>query len=77
MSAKIINLRRARKAKARAQAGAEAAENRAKHGRGKAEREAGDKVKSLTQRRLDAHRRSEPGPATDKATDTDDDASET
>ena len=57
--AEIINLRSARKAKARAEARAGAAENRAKHGRSKAERENSEKVKSLAERRLDAHRRSE------------------
>ena len=55
----IINLRRARKAKARAQAQAEAAENRTKHGRSKSERAKAEGTKSLAQRRLDAHRRSD------------------
>ena len=68
--AEIINLRRARKAKARSQAQAEAAENRAKHGRPKAERLESGKVKSLAERRLDAHRRSEK----DTGADSDNDA---
>ena len=58
----IINLRRARKARARAQAQAEAAENRAKHGRSKSERAKAEGTKSLAQRRLDAHRRSDVDP---------------
>ena len=57
--AEIINLRRARKAKARSQAQVEAAENRAKHWRPKAERVKSGKVRSLAERRLDAHRRSD------------------
>lgn len=36
--AEIVNLRRVKKARARQQAGTEAAENRARHGRTKAER---------------------------------------
>jgi hypothetical protein len=70
--AEIINLRRARKAKARSQAQAEAAENRAKHGRPKAERETSGKVKSLAERRLDAHQRSDTdtGPSTDSDAET-------
>ena len=66
--AEIINLRRARKAKARSQAQADAAENRAKHGRPKAERLTSGKVKSLTERRLDAHRRSDTGSDSDAET---------
>jgi Domain of unknown function (DUF4169) len=50
----IINLRRARKARAEAQTSA--AENRAKHGVSKAERETTKRKKSQERSRLDAHR---------------------
>ena len=50
MSAEIINLRRARKAKQRREADARAEENRAKFGRTKAER-AGDATPSRTSKR--------------------------
>ena len=56
MSAEIINLRRARKAKARAEAQTSAAENRAKHGVSKAEREKLKRIKSQERSRLEAHR---------------------
>jgi Domain of unknown function (DUF4169) len=55
--AEIINLRKARKAKARADKEAEAAENRAKFGRPKAERSQSKAAKNLLDRKLDAHRR--------------------
>jgi hypothetical protein len=55
--ADIINLRKARKAKARAEKEAEAAENRAKHGRPKEERSQSEAAKDLLDRKLDAHRR--------------------
>lgn len=55
--AEIINLRKARKVKARAEKEAEAAENRAAHGRTKAEKAVGAAQKELTDRTLDAHRR--------------------
>jgi hypothetical protein len=54
----IINLRRARKARTRAEAPATAAENRLKHGR--SEREKAERTRSLDERHLDAHRRSGP-----------------
>ena len=57
MTAEIVNLRRARKARARADAKARAAENRAKFGRPKAERELTHQAKSQVERQLDAHRR--------------------
>jgi hypothetical protein len=69
--AEIINLRRARKAKARSQAQAEAAENRAKHGRPKAERLETGKVKTLAERRLDAHWCPETNRDADTGTDND------
>ena len=56
MPADLINLRQARKARARAVKDAEAAENRAKFGRTKAERETKTASDELTRRRLDAHK---------------------
>jgi hypothetical protein len=58
--AEIINLRRARKAKAKQQGQAAAAENRAKHGRSKAERVKSELQARQAHRLLDAHRRSSP-----------------
>ena len=55
--ADIINFRRARKAKARADKEAVSAENRAKFGRGKDERSGSEAAKELLDRKLDAHRR--------------------
>jgi hypothetical protein len=57
MSAEIVNLRRARKARARSQAEAQAEENRVKHGRTKAERQTEAKTRALEARKLDALRR--------------------
>ena len=51
----IVNLRRARKARARVDAGTAAAANRAKSGRTKAERDKAALVQTLHQRQLDAH----------------------
>jgi Domain of unknown function (DUF4169) len=56
----VVNLRRARKAKARADAEAHAQVSRAKHGRAKAERNAEKSKTMLVERRLDAHRRETP-----------------
>jgi hypothetical protein len=53
----VVNLRRVRKEKAKAEAQARARENRAKHGRSKAEKVTAGKVASLDERRLAAHRR--------------------
>ena len=55
--AEIINLRKARKKKARAEKEAEAAENRAKFGRPKQEQSQTEAAKDLLDRKLDAHRR--------------------
>lgn len=55
--AEIINLRQARKAKARAGKEADAATNRAKFGRTKAEKEVEAAKKSLEGKRLDGHKR--------------------
>ena len=55
--AEIINLRKARKARARAAKDEKAAENRAKHGQPKVERSLTEASKELLDRKLDAHRR--------------------
>jgi hypothetical protein len=60
--AEIINLRKARKKKARAEKEAEAAENRAKFGRPKEERSQSEAAKDLLHRKLDAHRREDGAP---------------
>lgn len=52
----IVNLRRARKDRARQTAESEAAANRAQHGRTRAERETEDARRALEARKLDAHR---------------------
>ena len=57
--AEIINLRRARKRKERAEKEGQAADNRLAFGRSKAERTLTNARKNLTERRLDAHKRDE------------------
>ena len=57
MSAEIINLRRARKAKARDAVGAQAAANRLTHGRSKAEKEASTIEAARQARNLDGAKR--------------------
>lgn len=57
MSAEIVNLRKARKARDRLAKEKQAEENRVKFGRTKAERERLEADKSLTARWLDAHKR--------------------
>mgnify|MGYP001088320707 FL=1 len=62
--AEIVNLRQARKQKARSEKERIAAENRAIHGRSKSERERESLLESKATTLLDAHRRSpdrEPG----------------
>ncbi|MGL4439855.1 MAG: DUF4169 family protein [Bosea sp. (in: a-proteobacteria)] len=56
MSADIINLRLARKQKARAEAGKAAAENRVSFGLSKAERVTAKAAKDIANRQLDGHR---------------------
>lgn len=51
----IVNLRRARKSKKRAEAAREANANRVVFGRSKAERSLSDQEKALAARRLDGH----------------------
>ncbi len=57
MSAQIVNLNRARKAKARADKERQAAENRVRFGQTKAERETGAREREIAAARIDGHRR--------------------
>lgn len=57
MTTNVINLRQARKQKARSDKAAKAAENRALHGRTKAERERDAAEKGRASRTLDGARR--------------------
>ncbi|KAA5606935.1 DUF4169 family protein [Roseospira marina] len=54
--AEIINLRQARKQRGRADKAQTAADNRARHGRTKGERERDSTTRSKAERDLDAHR---------------------
>lgn len=58
--AEIINLRKARKAKARAEAEVTAAANRTRFGRPKAERDAQSSEAARSAKILDGHRRDDP-----------------
>jgi hypothetical protein len=58
--AEIVNLRQARKQKARAEKAAKASENRVAFGLTKAERKLTDAAKDLSLRRLEGHKRDEP-----------------
>jgi hypothetical protein len=53
----VVNLKRFRKAKERAEAQARAEAKRAKHGRTKVERDETSTRKTLADRKLDAHQR--------------------
>ncbi len=55
--AEIVNLNRARKAKAKKDRVQTAAENRARFGRTKAERQREEKTSEIEHRKLDQHRR--------------------
>lgn len=57
MSAEIVNLRKARKARDRAEKEKRAEENRVKFGRTKAERELESANKAIDLRRIEAHKR--------------------
>ncbi|WP_289034286.1 DUF4169 family protein [uncultured Roseibium sp.] len=59
MSADIVNLRQARKKKARSDREKQAAENRTTFGRSKAEKQLSQKTETLTSARLDGHQRSD------------------
>lgn len=67
MTGEIVNLRKARKARERAEAEARAAENRIRFGRSKAERKSAADNEDLAARRLEGHRRDrgEKPPGTD------------
>ncbi len=54
----IVNLRRARKDRVRAQADHQAQVNRAAFGRTRSEREASDAQRELAERRIEGHKRS-------------------
>jgi hypothetical protein len=55
--AELINLNRARKAKAKVEKAATAAENRVRFGRTKAERAKASAEKSIAEKLIDGHRR--------------------
>ena len=57
MTAEIVNLRRVRKRRARAEEDAQAVENRSRQGLGKAEREAVAARREKATRTLDQHKR--------------------
>ncbi|MCV9935906.1 DUF4169 family protein [Boseaceae bacterium BT-24-1] len=65
--AEIVNLRRARKARDRATAEAQAAQNRIEFGRTKAERTLTEAEKTLAKRRLEGHRLTDDPDGKDKA----------
>lgn len=56
----IVNLRLARKARKRAEAEAEAAENRARSGRTRAQKDRDAREDALAKQRLDQHKRGKP-----------------
>ncbi len=57
--ADILSLKRARKAKERAEKQIVAAENRTRYGRSKAEKDKAAAEKALADRKIDAHKREE------------------
>jgi hypothetical protein len=65
--AEIVNLRRARKARDRASAEAQAEQNRIAFGRTKAERKLTEAEKALAERCLEGHRLSDDPDGKDKA----------
>ena len=60
MAGDIVNLRRARKARAKAEAAQAAAANRAAFGRSRAEKSVADATRQQAEARLSGHRRAEP-----------------
>lgn len=73
MTAEIINLNKVRKAKARAEKEQRAEENRVRHGRTKAEREAEDARRSVESAHLDGMRREAPKDGYARSGDTEED----
>ncbi len=69
MTADIVNLRQARKAKARAAGEKRAEENRVKFGRTKRERKELEASEALRVRRLEGHQRDAPSGDCDKPED--------
>jgi hypothetical protein len=67
--AEIVNLNRARKARAEAEAEAKAVANRVKHGRSKARKQADRAAEERRQRLLDGARRDEGNPGAGAAKD--------
>lgn len=65
--AEIVNLRRARKTRSKAEAEARAAENRIAFGRTKAEKKQSEAEKALQATRLDGHRLTREKPGKDEA----------
>lgn len=63
----VVNLRRARKARDRASAEAQAEQNRIAFGRTKAERKLTEAEKALAERRLEGHRLSDDPDGKDEA----------
>jgi len=57
MSAEVVNLRRARKARTRMEKDAKAAENRRRHGRTKAEKQTESAERERAARRIESRRR--------------------
>ncbi|MEQ1650145.1 MAG: DUF4169 family protein, partial [Hyphomicrobiaceae bacterium] len=72
MPAEIINLRQAKKARARAAKEADAAANRAKFGRTKAERQVTQAEIAMDAKRLDSHKRDQNQTASKPTSNTDD-----
>ncbi len=64
MTADLINLRRARKSKARDEAEKLAEQNRAKFGRSKSEKIISSSNLALETKKLESHKRDEPWPKT-------------
>lgn len=73
MTAEIINLNKVRKAKARAEKEQRAEENRIRHGRTKAERDAEDVRRSVENAHLDGMRREVPREASARCGETEED----
>jgi hypothetical protein len=69
MPADILNLRRARKAKARSEKERQAEENRVRHGQSKSTRQLRQGREEIESRRLEGHRRESQAPVVDPDVD--------